>query len=126
VRTLWLLLAGLAVFAFIRRGVQAVNEGYRTSATVLELEADLEALRREHDELQGRLQSLGTDEGKRQEAAHQSKLVKPGEHLLVMRDDEETRKAMAQFDTVQSRAKEPTAVVERLVRSPRKPQSGSE
>jgi len=120
-RTLWFALAALAVVAMLRRSVQTVGDGYRTSAAVLKLEAELAELQREHDELQNRLAFLATPEGKRLEAAYQLKLVRPGERLLTMRQDDETRDAMSALDSDQSRAEQPAEIVKRLARSPAPP-----
>jgi hypothetical protein len=119
-RVLWFTLAGIAVLAILRGSAQTITDGYRTSAGVLQLEEQLDKLQREHDELQGRLEFLGTPEGKRIEAAHQLKVVRPGEHLLTMRQDDETREAMASFESGRSRAEQPAEVMKRLLRSPGK------
>jgi hypothetical protein len=123
-RILWFSLAGLAVFVMLRRSAQTASEAYRTSADVLRLEQELTDVQREHDELQGRLESLGTAEGKRMEAAHQLKLVRPGEHLLTVREDDETREAMSSFDAEPSRADQPLEVIKRMAHSPSRPGSG--
>ncbi|MFQ5810390.1 MAG: hypothetical protein ACE5JM_12280 [Armatimonadota bacterium] len=125
-RILWFTLAGIAVLAILRGSAQTITDGYRTSAGVLQLEEELGKLQREHDKLQGRLELLRTPEGKRLEAAHQFKVVRPGEHLLTMRQDDETRAAMSSFDARRSRSEQPVEVLKRLVRSPRKQASGDQ
>ena len=124
VRALWFALAGLVVAVMLRGGVQAVSDGYRTSAAVLQLEEELADVQREHDALQDRLAFLATPEGKRLEAVYQFKLVRPGEHLLTVRQDDETRETMSTFDPGPARSEQPAEVVKRYIHSPSKRPSG--
>ncbi|MFQ6130596.1 MAG: hypothetical protein ACE5R4_01025 [Armatimonadota bacterium] len=119
-KALLIVLAALVLFSAVgRRALGTFVRGYITAQEVLVLERELEEAQREAARLQARRDEAGTQEGRRTEARGQLMLVKKGERVLTVANDEDVEEAVADIEGRQERSSSPQEVARRWLLSPK-------
>lgn len=118
-KALLVVLAALVLFAAVgRRAISTFVRGYTTAAEVLELEDELREAQRETERLRAWRDEAATEESQALEARRQLMLVRKGERVLSVEEDEETKKAVAAMEGRQRRSGQPEKVLGRWLVSP--------